>query len=165
MCQNWALKNRNIICQLPIVQSEVNLDYIKSNPVCNSFSPHVHRLQAKNKRYGKWGQYSFHLLLIFTYRENQKQITANIEIVCSEKEAQDSGKQTMPLLWLCPKENETKCNLQAVQCKVVCSGVQLRVEEWVSVVWFSAAQGEIVRRCRELQCNRTPHYIEWGSVV
>ena len=94
----------------------------------------MHRLQAKNKRYGKWGQYSFHMLLILKFRENLKQITANIEIVCSEKEAQDSGKQTMPLLWLCLKENETKCNLQAVQCKVVCSGVQLRVEEWVSVV-------------------------------
>ena len=45
--------------------------------------------------------------------ENLKQITANIEIVSSEKEAQDCGKQTMPLLWLCSKENETKCNLQA----------------------------------------------------
>ena len=44
--------------------------------------------------------------------ENVKQIRANLEIVLGpEKEARDPGKQTMPLLWLRLKENETKCNL------------------------------------------------------
>ena len=34
--------------ELPIVQIEVNLDQIKINSVCNSFSPpHVHRQHAK----------------------------------------------------------------------------------------------------------------------
>ena len=109
LANNWATKKHEYnLSELPIVQIEVNLDQIKINSVCNSFSPpHVHRQHAKNWRYGKWHFPSS--CLYICWEKNVKQISANIEIVGWEKE--DCGKQTMPLLWLCLKENQTKCNL------------------------------------------------------